>query len=178
MAIQTLKIFGSALLKPTAFKDNRGFFMPHIGLDALEQLGLDFQFVQMNVTEHPFAHTPWASHAASACHGNKDHTRLKWGVVGCDFGLETRSPSYMQWLGLELRASDRQILVIPPGCAHGFLTLEPNTEMMYLVDKTYSPDHELVIRWDDPALSIEWPYVPQVMSDKDRFAPDFHWSSI
>ena len=153
--------------------------MPHIGLDALEQLGLDFQFVQMNGSLSTHKHTLRGLHMqrqpATETKIVRVLTGALWDVI---VDLRPESPSYKQWVGLELRASDRQILVIPPGCAHGFLTLEPNTEIMYLVDKTYSPDHELVIRWDDPALSIEWPHLPQVMSDKDRFAPDFQWSSI
>ena len=92
--------------------------------------------------------------------------------------LRPHSPSFKQWLGIELSASERQILVIPPGCAHGFLTLEPNTEIMYLVDRPYSPEHEVILRWDDPSLNIEWPHSPLVISPKDRDAPDVNWQSL
>ena len=95
-----------------------------------------------------------------------------WDVI---VDLRRESPTYKQWVGTTLRASDRKILVIPAGCAHGFITLEANTEIVYLVDKQYHPDLELVIRWDDPKLGIKWPFPPVVMSEKDAKASNHIW---
>ncbi|MGC6510896.1 MAG: dTDP-4-dehydrorhamnose 3,5-epimerase [Myxococcota bacterium] len=179
MAIQTLKIFGSALLKPSQFKDSRGCFLSYIGQDILGRLGVDFQFMQMNGSLSTATHTLRGLHMQRSPATETKIIRVLsgalWDVI---VDLRPESPSYKQWLGLELRAEDRQVLVIPPGCAHGFLTLRPHTEMMYMVDKTYAPEHELVIRWNDPSLGIKWPHPPKVISPKDKSAPDFQWTTI
>lgn len=75
------------------------------------------------------------------------------------------------WFGTELTAENRRMLYVPEGCAHGFLTLEPDTEAFYFTSAHYSPEHERGARWDDPAYGIEWPFEPAVLSEKDRAWP-------
>ena len=83
------------------------------------------------------------------------------------------SPSFGRWLGTELSAASRQWIYIPDGVAHGFLTLEDNTEVLYPVSTPYVPRAERGIRWNDPAFGIEWPMQPTRMSDKDARWDDF-----
>lgn len=75
------------------------------------------------------------------------------------------------WFGTTLSADNRRMLYVPEGCAHGFLTLEPDTEALYLTTSYWSPEHERGVRWDDPAFGIEWPVEPVVLSEKDRAWP-------
>jgi dTDP-4-dehydrorhamnose 3,5-epimerase len=85
-----------------------------------------------------------------------------------DVALDLRTG---RWHGVELSAENRKMLYVPEHCAHGFLTLEDDTEALYLTSAHYSPEHERGARWDDPAYAIEWPFAPTVLSDKDRAWP-------
>jgi len=83
------------------------------------------------------------------------------------------SPSFGRWVGLEVSAEAWNQILVPPGFAHGFMTLQPNTEVIYKVSAPYSPQHDRAIRWDDPAIGIDWPLEARtpILSDKDRAAP-------
>ena len=87
--------------------------------------------------------------------------------------LRPESPSFRRWYGKELDAARHDALLIPPLCAHGFLTLEDDTLVEYAMDCDFSPDHARGLRFDDPAFAIEWPAAPLVISDRDRCYPDF-----
>jgi len=96
-------------------------------------------------------------------------------IVSCvsgaiwDVGIDLRpgSPTRFQWFGTELTPENGVSLLIPEGFGHGFITLEPNSTVVYVVSATYAFDHESGIRYDDPTLGIDWPAVPQVLSEKD-----------
>jgi len=88
--------------------------------------------------------------------------------------LRMKSPTYMQWLGVELKADTYKMLYIPEGQAHGFLTLEDNTEVFYTASQFYCPLSERGVRWDDPVFNIEWPETSDlVISEKDKNWPDY-----
>jgi dTDP-4-dehydrorhamnose 3,5-epimerase len=87
--------------------------------------------------------------------------------------LREESPTYGQWVGVELTADNFRQLFVPGRFAHGFLTLEPNTDAAYQVSAKYTPGAERGLRWNDPAIGIEWPAVPQLISAKDQVHPDF-----
>jgi len=89
--------------------------------------------------------------------------------------LRTGSPTYGRWESVELSRENGRAVYVPPGCAHGFQTLEDDTELLYLISDFYDPDLQRGVRWDDPALGIEWPEEPTVMSERDRAFPDFAW---
>jgi len=82
-------------------------------------------------------------------------------------------PTYRAWVGVELDAARRNALFIPEGCAHGFLTLEPDCEVFYLVSAGYAPDHAQTYRWDDPTFGIAWPHAPVSISHRDATAGDY-----
>ena len=84
----------------------------------------------------------------------------------------------MQWLGVELTDRNRKMLFVPEDFAHGFLTLEDDTEVFYQMSEFYSPNHARSIRWDDPRFDISWPARPLVMSEKDRDLPNFSIESL
>ena len=87
--------------------------------------------------------------------------------------LRKGSPTFKQWIDVELTADNRRSLYIPEGFAHGFQTLEDNTELFYLMSEFYSPQCQQGVRWNDPAFGIRWPIADVIMSDKDRLYPDF-----
>jgi dTDP-4-dehydrorhamnose 3,5-epimerase len=87
--------------------------------------------------------------------------------------LRPESPTYLQHVGLWLDADDHRAVFIPPGIAHGFLTMEDGTEVLYQMDASYTPEAERGARWDDPAFGIAWPTSPAVISERDLGFPDF-----
>ena len=93
--------------------------------------------------------------------------------------LRPQSPTYRQWVGVELTADNYRAVVVPHDFAHGFMTLEDHTEAFYLVSQFYTPGAESGIRWNDPIFNIEWPIEPAVMSEKDASWPDYQgvWRS-
>ena len=96
-------------------------------------------------------------------------TGALWDVI---VDLRADSPTYLKWFGAELTEDNRSMLYIPRGFAHGFITLTDNVEAFYLHSAFYSPEAERGLRWNDPALGIDWPAEPREMSDKDRQWPD------
>jgi dTDP-4-dehydrorhamnose 3,5-epimerase len=98
---------------------------------------------------------------------------LRGAVYDVAADIRKGSPSYGKWVGVTLSADKWNQLLIPVGFAHGFMTLEPDTEVLYKVSARYSQEHEGAIRWNDPALGIEWPDpgVEPVLSEKDELAP-------
>ncbi len=93
-----------------------------------------------------------------------------WDVI---LDLRPDSETFGKWFGAELTAENRRMMLVPKGFAHGFVTLQPDTEAFYFVDEFYAPEHERGIRWNDPRFAIEWPKGPATISDKDRNHPDF-----
>jgi dTDP-4-dehydrorhamnose 3,5-epimerase len=87
--------------------------------------------------------------------------------------LRPESPTYLQWTGAELSAENGRALLIGRGMAHGFLTLEPDTDVLYQIDRIFSPGHGRGARWNDPAFGIEWPAEPQVISARDAAYSDY-----
>ncbi len=87
--------------------------------------------------------------------------------------LRTDSPSYTQWIGVALTAKNRRALYVPKGFAHGFFSLEDDTEVLYMISEFYAPEYARGIRWNDSLFNIQWPGPVQVMSDKDLVYPDY-----
>jgi dTDP-4-dehydrorhamnose 3,5-epimerase len=83
------------------------------------------------------------------------------------------SSTYRQWIARELSAQNRNALVVPVGCAHGFLTLEAGSEVYYMMGETYVPELAQGVRWNDPAFAIRWPSQPVIVSERDASWPDF-----
>ena len=87
--------------------------------------------------------------------------------------LRAASPGYRRWFGIELAPKLRRMLFIPQGCAHGFMTLEDDSDVLYLMGQSYQPSAQRGVRWNDPAFAIAWPAQPLVMSARDEACPDF-----
>lgn len=87
--------------------------------------------------------------------------------------LRPQSPTYLQWIGVTLTATNRAMVYIPEGCAHGFLTLEEQSEVLYQMSEFYHPESARGVRWNDPAFRVAWPFAPEIISERDRAYPDF-----
>src|SRR5258708_24509754 len=92
--------------------------------------------------------------------------------------LRPESPTFREWMGVTLTAANRYMLYIPEGCAHGFLTLEDQTEVLYQMSEFYQAESARGVRWNDPAFRIRWPAMPELMSERDRTYPDFQFSLV
>ncbi len=154
--------------------DERGFFARVFCENEFAEHGLVTHFCQVNNSLSAERGTLRGLHYQLA---PKAETKVVRCVKGAlyDLILDIRedSPTFGQSFGVELTAENRRMLYVPKGFAHSFLTLEDETEALYLVDEFYAPKNERGIRWNDPRFSIEWRIQPTVVSDKDQGHPDF-----
>jgi dTDP-4-dehydrorhamnose 3,5-epimerase len=161
------------LIEPKVFGDDRGFFMETWNAAAFGAAGLDLDFVQDN-------HSRSSRGVLRGLHYQLQQTQGKLVRVTAgsvfDVAVDVRrsSPTFGQWVGYELSAQNKRMLWVPEGFAHGFVTLEDGTDFLYKCTRLYAPEHERAIRWDDPAIGVDWPLgdiVPQ-LSAKDRAGVD------
>lgn len=168
------------ILEPKVFGDERGFFFESFNRQAFrEATGLDVDFVQDN-------HSKSAKNVLRGLHYQlppKAQGKLVRVVQGevFDVAVDLRkgSKTYGKWVGETLSAENKKQMWIPPGFAHGFLTLSDTAEFLYKTTDYYAPEHERCIRWDDPAIGIAWPLdgVPS-LSAKDAAANDLATISV
>lgn len=175
MLFRETKLSPACILEPEPISDNRGFFARVWDQKEFAERGLTPSFVQANMSFNPAAGTLRGMHYQASPHEEAKIIRCTRGsFYDAIIDLRSNSPTYMQWLGVELTADNRLALFVPEGFAHGYQTLEENSEAFYQVSEFYTPGAERGIRWDDPAFGIEWPEVPsRTISDKDRSWPDF-----
>ena len=160
-------------LVPDRFRDERGFFSEVWNQARFAEAGIAAGFVQDNVSFSRTKGVIRGLHFQAPPAAQAKLVRVSRGAV-FDVGVDIRrsSPTFGRWAGLVLSAEKWNQLYIPEGFAHGFITLEDNTEVSYKVGGAYSPEHERSIRWDDPAIGIEWPItVAPTLSPKDEAAP-------
>lgn len=168
MELITTKIDGAALLKPRVYNDPRGFFMESWNEETFAHLGLEPRFVQDN-------HSCSVKGAIRGLHYQHPDAQGKLirVVRGAAYDvlvdMRRTSPTFGEWLGVELSADNQMMLWAPPGVAHGFLSLKTDTHLLYKCTEFYRPASERCLLWDDPALGIEWPLldVPPTLSPKD-----------
>ena len=163
------------LIEPESFSDDRGYFMRAYCAQEFQKAGIKLPVVQANLAGSRHKGTLRGMHYQTAPFEEGKLIRCIGGsIFDVVIDIRTGSETYGQWYGAELTSSNRQMLYIPPGCAHGYLTLEDNTEVYYLVSEYYQPGAERGIRWNDPQFPIDWPIKDNlIMSDKDQVWPDF-----
>ncbi len=172
-AIKTA-IEGVLILEPKVFGDERGFFMESFNQKVFDELvGEHVQFVQDNHSRSAKG-VLRGMHAQSAPHAQGKLVRVTRGSV-FDVAADIRptSPTYGQWIGVELTAESHRQLWIPAGLAHGFLVTSDSADFLYKTTDFYSPQCEIGVRWDDPTLSIDWPLHGNtpILAAKDAQAP-------
>ncbi len=172
--VRHLDIEGLIEIHPKRFSDDRGFFSETWNAAAWREAGIEQQFVQDNHSLSVPRGTLRGLHFQAPPEAQAKLVRVTRGsVFDVAVDLRSGSPTYGQWAGVVLSAEKWNQLLIPAGFAHGFLTLEPDTEVQYKASAAYSPSHDRAIRFDDPAIGIDWPLSPGdlILSDKDRAAP-------
>ena len=167
-------ISGAFVIELEKRGDDRGFFARAFCENEFTAHGLASRFVQVNNSLSSFKGTLRGMHYQLA---PKAETKLVRCIRGAlyDVILDLRksSPTFGRSFGAELSGENRKMMYVPKGFAHGFITLEDDTEAFYFVDEFYAPAYERCVRWDDPRFAIQWPQQPAVISDKDRNQKDF-----
>lgn len=154
--------------------DPRGFFARAYDAQEFKKLHLKDRFVQANVSRSRERGTLRGLHYQTSPHAEAKLIRCTKGAL-YDVALDLRpdSPTYKQWFSIELTAANYKQLYVPEGFAHGFITLEDDTETFYQVSEYYHPEAEKGVRYDDPTFEIKWPISVEVISDKDKTWPNF-----
>ena len=154
--------------------DNRGFFARSWCEQEFAAHGLNPKVVQCNISFNARKGTLRGMHFQIAPHAEAKLVRCTRGSV-YDVTLDLRpdSPTYRQWVGLTLTAEDRNMAYIPEGCAHGFITLEDDTEVFYQMSEVYDSESARGVRWNDPAFGIVWPAQVEIISQRDGGYVDF-----
>lgn len=172
MQVTETKIGEVIILEPKIFGDHRGWFTETYSRKILETLGLKVDFVQDN---HSFSASKGTLRGLHFQLDPKAQTKLVRCTSGriLDVAVDLRkgSPTYKEWVAVELSSDNKRQLLIPKGFAHGFLALTDNVEVQYKVDEYYAPELDRSVRFDDPEIGIHWGIENPILSDKDRNAP-------
>lgn len=167
-------IDGAFIVELDGQTDNRGRFSRLFCGTEFSAAGVDFAPVQVNLSRNPAKGTLRGMHSQAAPH---EEAKLVHCVRGRIFDvaidLRPNSPSFGSHVGVDLAADGDRLFFIPPGCAHGFLTREPDSDVLYYMGTAFVPGVGTGVRWNDPAFGIAWPDVPTLMSDRDAGYPDF-----
>ena len=172
MIVKRLKIPDIIALRPDRHEDERGFFSETYNRRALADAGVEEEFVQDNHSLSVAQGTLRGLHFQAPPAAQAKLVRVVRGAI-FDVAVDIRvgSPSFGQHESWELSAGNGKQIYIPKGFAHGFCTLEPDTEVIYKVSDYYAPEHERGVLWNDLALGIEWPVSDPLLSEKDRSHP-------
>jgi dTDP-4-dehydrorhamnose 3,5-epimerase len=154
--------------------DERGFFARAWCQKEFEGKGLNPKLVQCSISVNSRKGTLRGMHYQAAPHADAKLVRCTKGAI-YDVVVDLRpdSATYKNWMAVVLTAEKRNMVYVPEGCGHGFLTLEDGSEIFYQMSEFYSPESARGVRWDDPAFQIAWPEKVDVISERDRNYPDF-----
>jgi dTDP-4-dehydrorhamnose 3,5-epimerase len=174
MRFSPTAIDGVVLVDWTPASDERGAFARLQCPDEFAAAGFPFAPVQTSLSRNTAAGTLRGLHYEAPPHDEAKLVRVVRGrIFDVAVDLRPQSPTYRQWVGAELSHQNGRALLIGRGMAHGFITLEPETDVLYQMDRMFSPGHGRGVRWNDPAFAIAWPAEPQVISARDAAYSDF-----
>jgi dTDP-4-dehydrorhamnose 3,5-epimerase len=175
MRITPTPLAGAFVIDVEPIADERGFFARSWCAKEMAAHGLDGRLAQCSVSFNAAAGTLRGMHFQAPPHAETKVVRCtRGGVHDVILDLRPGSPTFRRWFAAKLSAENHRALYVPPGFAHGFQTLEPDTEILYQMSEFHVDGHAAGVRWDDPAFGIEWPATTsRTMSEKDRNWPDF-----
>lgn len=174
MKVTSLAVAGAALLDLERHEDERGWFARSFCEEELRRAGIEFHVHQANVSWNKGRGTLRGMHFQRPASGESKIVRCVRGAVhDVVIDLRESSPTYLAWDAALLSGENGRAVYVPDGCAHGFLTLEDDSEVHYLMGGPYLPGVGAGVRYDDPAFSVRWPEPVRVISDRDRTYPDF-----
>lgn len=171
MNVITCDIDGPLILEPKVFGDERGFFMESWNATSFAEIGLDATFVQDNHSRSQKG-VLRGMHFQNPAPQGKLVRVVRGAVFDAIVDLRRSSPTFGQWTGVTLSAENKRMFWVPEGFAHGFLTLEDDTDFLYKCTSAYLPQNEHSLAWDDPEVGIEWPLqgIEPKLSNKDAAA--------
>jgi dTDP-4-dehydrorhamnose 3,5-epimerase len=171
--IEEQAIAGVFEITREASTDERGSFARVYDREELARHGIELEVAQASVSFNTRRGTLRGLHLQRPPHEEAKLVRCLHGAVyDVVADLRDESPTRLRWVAVELSAKRGNALYVPPGFAHGYLTLEDGCELEYLISAPYEPGAATGVRWDDPALGIEWPFEPTVISARDREFPE------
>jgi dTDP-4-dehydrorhamnose 3,5-epimerase len=174
MRFQQTLVEGVVLIGLEPREDERGFFARTWCDDEARAHGLDVTWVQCSLSYNARRGTLRGLHYQLPPHEETKLVRCTRGsVYDVVLDVRPRSPSFGRHVAVVLNSTNRLAVYVPPGCAHGFQVLEDDTEVFYQISEIYAPHYAAGVRWDDPALGIQWPVPSPILSDRDRTLPDF-----
>jgi len=174
LSVEPLALGGVVLIRPKKFADHRGYFLETYNARSFAEAGINANFVQDNQSLSVQAGTIRGLHFQLPPEPQAKLVRvLRGAIFDVAVDLRSNSPTYGRWCGANLTAEGAEQLFVPRGFAHGFCTLEPNTEVAYKVDGFYSAKCDAGLRWDDPDINVTWPVAASrvTLSEKDRDLP-------
>jgi dTDP-4-dehydrorhamnose 3,5-epimerase len=174
MIFHETKIPGAYEIHPEIFTDERGFFARSWCRKEFASHGLSSQLAQCNISASTRQGTLRGMHFQAPPFAEAKLVRCTRGsVYDVVLDLRPQSPTFKRWAAVVLTAEKHNMLYIPEGCGHGFLTLEDDSEIFYQMSEFYNPEAGRGVRWNDPAFQIAWPEKVEVISERDRTYPDF-----
>lgn len=179
ISVEATPLPGAMLITPPRFADDRGDFSETYNAETLAGFGIDTVFIQDNHSRSRFVGTVRGLHFQAPPKAQAKLVRVVRGrIYDVIVDIRVGSPHYGEWFGVELSADNGRQLLVPTGFLHGFVTREPDTEVIYKCSQTYSPAHEGAVRFDDPDLEIAWDLggVAATLSPKDAAAGS--WQSL
>jgi dTDP-4-dehydrorhamnose 3,5-epimerase len=174
MIFNETPLSGAYLIDLEKKGDDRGFFARAFCELEFTQAGLIGQFCQVNNSLSAHAGTLRGMHYQLSPRAETKLVRcIRGALYDVILDLRPTSPTFGQSFAAELSADNRRMMYVPKSFAHGFVTLQDDTEAFYFVDEFYSPEHERGVRYNDPRFQLRWPVAPTVISDKDKNQRDF-----
>jgi dTDP-4-dehydrorhamnose 3,5-epimerase len=172
MRFLSTALAGVTIVEPEPISDQRGSFARLYCPEEFARAGIGFIATQTSLSFNRARHTLRGMHYCLEPEAKL--VRCTRGRI-FDVALDLRrgSPTFRRWFGIELDPSAARALYIPAGVAHGFLTLEPDSDMLYQIDRLYRPGFDAGVRWNDPQFAIAWPAPPAAIDARDRDYPDF-----
>lgn len=172
MIFQETKLAGAFVIELEKFEDERGFFARSWSEREFAERDLEPRLAECNVSFNPKRGTLRGLHYQTSPHGQAKVVRCTMGAIfDVIVDLRPKSSTFKQWVSVELTARNHRMLYVPKDFAHGFQTLEDDTEVFYQMSHPYAAPAGCGVRWDDPALAIHWPLSVTVISKKDRRFP-------
>lgn len=174
MLIEQTPLAGVLVTSLQKIEDERGFFARTYCQQEFANAGVDIHVLQTNISGNKAKGTLRGMHFQDEPRPDKKLVTCTRGAI-FDVAVDLRkgSPTYCQWFGVELTADNRKGLYIPSGCAHGFITLEDDCDVNYLMGETYVGDLARGARWNDPVFGIQWPLQPVTINERDANYPDW-----
>ena len=172
MHFKETKLQGCFIIDPNKLEDNRGYFARTYCENEFHAHGIDTEFPQCNTVNNHNKYTLRGMHYAQhPAEESKLIRCTKGSVFDVVVDLRRDSMTFLKWISIELSCENQRMLFVPPQFAHGYLSLEDDTDLFYQMGDFFKPDLVRGLRWNDPTLAINWPYKPEVISEKDSELP-------